>query len=541
MANRVKIDITGDATKVLQELGKVTAKLNENITTMGRMAESGKKVEEVGKGLGGAFSSTVGPIKEIAGLLGVGSGIAGMVAKVREELENIKALQSEKGQTQITIAQSAQDVRRNMEGMSKEAVQGFLEGLKGISKETGVSQAVINSSGASALSASGQNTEASLAAVEQASKYLADRPDQIALFASSLLDMMKVTGTSDAATNQGYLSMVGAKSRVVDPLLQAQNIAPALIGMRSFGATAPEASAMFSALSEYSADATGAITKTASIRLAQQMSEFFHENKKAKRTAEAYGFDSTSMTGQLQTLWSDPKLAKTFVEGSDFGGKGGTNPLSLRAPALGAIRSLLLDGQSSGAKTLQGYLQDPYSLEEARKSGQNVMERRSWVPGEQAAMVQRSGSLAEESMLEMDKVGGMAGVARETTSKALRASGMPLFARKPMEYVYGTLDALYPESATERYAKQLELQATALERPITSVPGASGPGGYTPPMARAVTDQDREMAATLRDQSEALRKAADAMNASAAAMNASSQTQKAATRQGTRGPATDTE
>jgi hypothetical protein len=205
----------------------------------------------------------------------------------------------------------------------------------GLADKTSISEVAINAGLAEALSASGGKVDPSLAAVEVAARFLADRPDEIGEAAGALLGISKVTGTTDARVNLGLLTRIGELGRVVNPKLQAENIAPALVGAAQFGGTASGAGALFAALSNAAEDKEGRRTGTALIQLARQLDDFQLGEGFEKFQGQ---FDRANLTQRIGFLQRNKKAAEQFLDKASFETK-----------LVGPITGLLLDPNTSNA------------------------------------------------------------------------------------------------------------------------------------------------------------------------------------------------
>lgn len=268
----------------------------------------------------------LGQLKSYAvGVLSVGTAVQAITSELRMQQEMVDRAASAK----TTVSESRNIVIRNTDNANV-AGQVLAEN-SALATKLGISEVPVNLARASALSATGGDIQASLAAVDIASQFLKDSPTAIPQFAGSLTDLAKVTGTNDALTNLGLLKKVGELSRVVDSNAQAQNIPRALIGMRAMGATTAEASAAFAALTSASADLQGATSGTAGISLAEQLRSFMPE--------------AASMGAAISALQADPEKAKAFLADASF-----------EKIALGPIEQLLLNPNSEAAKAYRANL-----------------------------------------------------------------------------------------------------------------------------------------------------------------------------------------
>lgn len=317
---QVGLEMTGEERELVRSVLRAEKKLLQMEDKLKRINRTGTRAgKDVSKGLGqiGAMARTA------ASALGVGGGLFAAVQALKGEFQSIVETQKEAAAIQIPTASARKDLIRNLGGKTDDDIRKALEGGSEIAFETKVDERAIFGALASAVSASGQDIELSLEAVEQSAKFLADKPAEIGLFAGALLDLSKVTKSRSAEVNQGFLQLSGSLSRVVDPAQQAKNLPPSLIGQQQAGATPAEAAALFGAISEGSGDFLGALTGTATIKLSQQLRDFFQEKDVRAATAgqrESLGRDLT--TGErIEFLQERQDLGGRFLEGAEFENK----------------------------------------------------------------------------------------------------------------------------------------------------------------------------------------------------------------------------
>lgn len=297
------------ATELRLELAKLPPLLKQAADEAGDMADAidlgaaaaGKTNEEL---LGiktsseGAFGA--GALKR---LMAWGAGwvsVQGMVRAVTDEMKAQQEMIDKRTAAQMTVSESRNVVLRNMVGEKPETIKAMQTAADKISSATGVSEVFVNQGLAEAYSASGGNAPASISAVEAITKFLRDQPADIGQMSGSVLDLSKVTGTTDANTNLGLLALTGKLGRVVKPHEQSENIAPALVGSLGFGLGASDAGALFAALSSGGADFQGRRTGTGQIRLLEQLRDFSVDTSELEKSrAEAEERVRTALTKRM--------------------------------------------------------------------------------------------------------------------------------------------------------------------------------------------------------------------------------------------------
>lgn len=236
------------------------------------LEENNEELGETEEGVTGAFGPAA--LTKIGAFVGGVVSVRSALALVTKELEAQQDRFDELTETQITLDQSRAGVRRNLVGASSETIENIQGQATALSDLSGISEIQINRALADALSASGGKIAASVDAVTEAASFSRDTPESISLIAGTLLDLAKATGTDDAKVNLGFLATLGSAGRVVDPKLQASNLAPGVIGTLAFGGDANTSAAALAALTNAGADATGARSATSIVSLAKQLQEF---------------------------------------------------------------------------------------------------------------------------------------------------------------------------------------------------------------------------------------------------------------------------
>lgn len=356
-----------------------------------RVVKAGDDLFETG------FRKAEGYAKWLVG----GAGILAAFKAINAEIQKTIELQGRAASRQVDVAGAEQEVIRQLSGLGDATVKRVLGEGGRIAADTGVSRASIQRAIATALSATGQDIDASLSGVRQIARSMPDSPDAIAEMVGSLFDLRQLTGTTDAAVNQGYLQQVGALSRITNPRLQATNMPRGLIGMKAFGATRDEAAAFYAALTNASADVTGAQSATGATRFANQLETFM-----------GAGGAGQTMGQRINMLLANPQLAQQFFAGSDFD-----------AQVKGPIKEFLL---TPGSQMRQMYQQGlgaiPDNAGLANIAEQSIRQR-GLSAFEATAAGQRAFKSTEESLLLQNLSGGRGAVTREGLKMVLDAAG----------------------------------------------------------------------------------------------------------------------
>gem|GEM_PF-5514804 len=536
--------MTANEKTLLAKLAKLEAKIRDLEHGFRGAGRSGKR-------MGDALTKALDPrnlSNFVVGLVGAGSAVTAMHSAwklVSAEIRNSINLQKEAAGAQVTVSSARQDVVRNMAGRSKKEITDTLAQGAKIASRTSVDEKYIQQASASAISASGGNIPAAMAAVEQAAKFLGDQPQAIAGFAGSLLDLSKVTGTIDARVNQGYLSLVGAQSRVVDPRQQAQNIPRSIIGQMAFGATHQEAAALFAALTTGSGDITGATSGTAAISLTEQLEKFIpaagraavvsgglteiekiekekiqaqaerakerHDNglklsdkdlsvwdkynrllekEKDIKTLPAIAPGAKTTGARIKMLQANPELAKEFFSQASF-----------EKVALGPIRQLLTDKNSEVSKLFaanMGAMKDKAGL--AALADESLANKAA-DPLFQNAKLQRSFKNAGSMLLTSTPGRGQAGIVREGIKDLLIKSGQTELATKIDGAIFEGRSGFGAKGAIDAAIPIIQSRINELGSPQTQYPvsfagagAVSGVGNLT----RTPTAEESAQAEILR-------------------------------------------
>jgi hypothetical protein len=399
----VTFEMRGDERDVLRALAKAQQKVAELEGKVGSVGRAAKTTE---KHMGGAFDPRM-----LTGFVTALTGTGGVLLAMRlitAELEKQKQLQTEAKNIQITLAGAQQELLANMPAATARERRAMLATGGRIAMETGVSEPQIALALAQALSAGAGQQQAAIAATALAARYKAHAPEAIPQLAGALLDLSKVTGTTDPAVNFGYLTTLAGMSRVVSPRLQSQNIPRALISTLAYGGTARGAGALFAALTSAGGEVSGEMTGTTMAALAGQLASFWAEQGRRLPIAE-------TMMGRIAALQADPRMAQRFIAQATFERK-----------QAGLIRQLMLEPTSDVARTYQQMLGVfPTEPAELARRGQEMLAARGLVAPEATAEVARILNVGKEAILGAQTPKALAGAVREQLPDILAATGIP--------------------------------------------------------------------------------------------------------------------
>lgn len=478
-----------DMIRAIVRMEKEIDKLKGKLRDTGRAAKGAKR--QTTNAFGGRALSD---IKSYATAL---TGVGGVLAAFRlisAEIARVITLQDKASGAQVTLSSARQTLLRNLVGVPEAGKRGALVSAASIARGTGISEIVANQALAATVSATGQDLPLSKASVRLAAQFLADQPEAVAEFAGSLADVARVTKTKDPLVNLGFLTKVGALSRITDPSLQAANIPTALVGTTQFGATPQEAAALFAALSGAGVDPTGRRTGTGAIALSQQLDEFFTKEDKGilseKRRARFTG--ELTLGQRLEFLQGRPKVGERFLEFASFEKK-----------VLGPIESLVrgtpgAEGVKSISEQFRENLTQIPGFTQLAQLGRESIEARSIDPLERQARLQRLGAVTTGGLLTENLAAGRGGVARQTFSDILEALGTTAVGAKLRGAFFEAETRLGTRGAERGLQRGLETEVARLG--ATTAPGAPtfvkgllpGPGAVFagPPVPREPTQAE---------------------------------------------------
>ncbi len=482
---QVQVVMTGDGAKLERELIKLQARMLELEGKTKGVGAAGRKTAgdfgELGKATERAFDPKA--LLRWAGVLAPGGILIAGVQLLRAELTKVIELQKKAAGEQVTLASARKDLIRNLSSASDADVTRLMLGTAPrIAGRTGIEERFIQQALASALSAGSGNIPAATAAVEEAAKVFADKPEVLADFAGSLLDLSKVTGSMNATLNRGLLQQVASLSRVVDAGHQATNIPRSLIGMVGAGATGREASALFAALTASGGDITGATTGTAAIKLAEQTKKFFEARAPSGGpwglTALALRERGATMGERIGRLQENPQLARQFLEGASF-----------EATALAPIRNLLLDAGSAAAHSFAENLKKIGSGPELERIAEQSAAAFLLDPLEKTARLQRAFNVGEQQLLLSDIVGGQGAVSREGVKALLTATGTSALTDRIVDARFELASSIGTRDPAGVAARLIGERIEELRRPIE----ATGVGTRYGAPIRARTPTENEL------------------------------------------------
>jgi len=327
----VKQEFKGDPSDLARAYDKLFDKM-EKLERQSRRAAAASRRQS--RGIKAAVSGQVAAVGRLAaGYLSVGSAIR----IYQQHIENAKQVAEEARQTNLTLADSQAKVLKNIGNVSNSQAISFLESLKEINRESKFGdEKQINLAASSVLSATGGNTEKTLAILKEAAPFFRDQKDALADFSGAMADVMKATQDPNARRTMALMLAIQGQSRFTD-LSGFKNVAPALAaGSITGGGGDPllitrQTAALFAAIGSRSGDVDGSLTKTAIANLGTKLQE-------------TVGGDLTPFERleQLRDMVrQDQAVADRFVSGG------------FRGPMVPIIRELLESNQSTVSKMVE--------------------------------------------------------------------------------------------------------------------------------------------------------------------------------------------
>lgn len=296
----IHLTFTGDD----KDVAAVLARQERQIASLKeKLGQLGRESEKVGRQQEGMLTSGVQKLAGMAaGWVSVSSALQLANAELRAHIE----LQDRASSTQTQAANTQIKFLRNLGMVSGGERQAAIDRIGQISQRTGVTQRDLNLAASTAVSARGDlSIGQSLDAVEMAARIAPEDVGELTSVAGGLLDISSLTKTADMRHNAGFMTSLAAQARVTNLQSVSQNLVPGAIGVAARGGSAEEAAALVATLTSGMKDATGAMSGTAAIQLANQLATF--TPAKGESTAE-----------RLRHLQNNPALARAFLAQASF-------------------------------------------------------------------------------------------------------------------------------------------------------------------------------------------------------------------------------
>lgn len=340
-ASRIFKNARDPAKQFNEEMGKLLGnykqgKINAEQYAKGvtRLEEAYKNTQTVSGKLARQIDSMFGDgqLKKLASFAAGVVSIQSAISLLKSEYAAAQELADRTSRTQLDVGQSRNLVIRNLVGTPDAEIKKILGQTAGIASELRLPETSINQAFAQAISASGGDVKRSLSSVRFAGQFLPDQLEQLPTFAGALLDLAKVTGSTDDRVNFGLLAKVQQLSRVKDAGSLARNAPKGLIGAAALGASAQEAGATYATISSFLGDQEGSQSSTVLVQLIKQIMD-----SRAGQSAGARTFSQ-----RLAFLQSNPAAAQEFLAKASF-----------ESASIGQMRDLVGNPQSLIAQSLR--------------------------------------------------------------------------------------------------------------------------------------------------------------------------------------------
>lgn len=483
------------AVKALQSVERAVDKIAQ------RLGDVERKSKSAGDSTRNVFSDATRQAMQFAGAVtGIGSVLGAVVAaanQLRREYENIKQRQAEAAGTQLGFADQLKEAVINAAGLySSDELEKQARAI-GVSTGAGATKAAGAFAGAlSALGPTNKEQASEAMRAAQAALKLAPQleTDELTQLAGAAIDITKNVKDKKSATPEaamGFLLNVGSLARTTNVHELVRNVAP---GVANVAEHMPmqSAGALVAAITQGSRDFTGRFSRTASIRLAEQIHERFPQGNVEDIIAQAQG---------------DPKFRhKLLNTGGRFPG-GKFSGMSFEATTTGAVTRLLTGGTyeankfAEGKQAIGGFergkQQYDYFVGQFDKSTTLLTSKLDHILKSNIAEIQLG-----------DTKGARTGLARKGLEDALRAAGVSVTEQDFARFGFELNGGINQRAPVTRVADALRQKAEGLVNPPAEVAvsaGVGAPGIILP--GRQVTDDDRRNSEALKNLADQLIKA----------------------------------
>jgi len=334
-----------DLPKELEKANRKLAKTEEKLQKVTRQSKAANRAARQGakaqQGLGSTVAASVG------GMITSYMSLSAAISAVNQGLEKQRELHSQTAEKQTTLASAEQGVIRNLGGASTGDVNAFLQNLYGISKGAGQRSAQpVMQAAADVLSATGGNRELTKGVLSLTAPMFRGSPDEIAPFSGAMADLATIGGVTSKEDLKKVLGLVvstQSQARITS-LESFKHAAPAIAAAASADTGADriramkEGGALFAAIGGSIKDPEGALTKTATAKLATKLGEFLPEKDTLDIKGEVIrkGTGMKTLAERLAAVQADPNLQRRFLQGEE-----GFAAATFRAPIMPAIRQLI--------------------------------------------------------------------------------------------------------------------------------------------------------------------------------------------------------
>lgn len=419
MGNTVKVTGSVDDREMLQAWQrqlKLLDRMEKKLDKVGRAGDkSGKRTQS-------GFKGALTQVTKFAGAIGIVSsalGVARLVAsQLRKEIDNIRSRQGDAGAVQVETARVQREALFNLGPERFEKLNNAVADIQG---KTGARQVDLFKTASVALSFKGRDLkdEDAFDAVLQAARINPfDQEEQTAVAQGILAQKKKTGGTAEEVA--GFQIAVKRASPVAESELFSTNIAPGIADLSQplFGNTPQQSGALLATMGQGIGDATGRITRNASINLAKQL-QVLLPNEKGGTLGR---LKKVSETEELRERMIG-SLSKSMQKELEKGESGEKGELTGEAKAFATIIALLSEGNNKTKTLLQKTLADLPKLSDGDELLNRELKTINKVKLQQTAQLHDAGVATVEKIKLSDTSGGRTGILRQQLSDVLKAAG----------------------------------------------------------------------------------------------------------------------
>jgi len=502
MSNNIDIKFTVDDAAAFRAWQRQQTQLEKMKAKLDALKGSGNTA---GKELMNAASSAGRTaLTAVAALTGIGGAVSAlqMVAEqLKKEVANIRAVQSQAGNTQSDLGDKLLGMIRKF-GTSMQPMQLRSQVLQ-IAERSGQDPGKVARAAENAAAASGPQTNEEAGRVLQATEavltfYPELDEDATALVAKSTLDLMNRFNMS-ASLALGFMQKLDQAHHSTGALDLATHGVPAVSAVAAFGGSAEESAALAAAMSQAMMD-EGAESGTVVTKLAQELRE---------RLPEATtGLTTTKQ--RIDYLRANPEEAQAYLDGGMIAGKK-HNPADFGRGKGRTYVEGLIGRNAETASVYDNYVGitgDMGNRESQLAAHQSGLEATQALPEVQQSELRRRMKSASAGVQLATMQGGTAGITRDGLAQLLKDSGLSDIEQQMQMVEFEWNTALGGKMPVDEAARQLQERAADLEAPMVDEYGPAIGGGPSITRKRdpsKATNEDKVVAKRLRLAAESMR------------------------------------
>ena len=383
-------------TKVRTEYDALNRVVDTQSQTLEKAAQAGTR----------AFGpQMLASVRGLLGALGIGTGLAGALQLVNNEYDALKERQALAARESMSVADAQIKALRNLSPKSAAERDEFIANIQALAMETGVPTKDLYLRAGSAMSARGAlSKEAALAAVGASARLVPEDMGEGEIVAGAALDLMKVTGATNAEAAIGFLMETVERSRITKTGQVAKNVVQPMIASMIRGDQASEAAALFAAITTGSGDVKGEMSGTAMATLAQQLAETFPE--------------LGSTRARIEAIQRSPQMQKRIIP--ELKGESKTR----------GVMEQLLRGEGGVSAAYSQYLETMPDIEGSEETFRRLAGMVAGTELQKTARFARQIQATTEGLAVADQTGARIGAIREQFVPLLKQTGMGDLATK---------------------------------------------------------------------------------------------------------------